>query len=99
MRANRRPAVEAAVMKLHQGLHNQRLQELAVDIQGPSALAWAPDTDGGDVTRGFLRAQANTIEGGTSNVLRNLIGEKVLGLPREPGPSSDTPWSQLLRNG
>jgi hypothetical protein len=63
-------------------------------------MAWVDDDEASaDVVRGFLRAQANTIEGGTSNVLRNVIGEKVLGLPREPGPPSDTPWSELPRNG
>ena len=39
--------------------------------------------------RGFLRAQANTIEGGTSNVMRNILGERVLGLPKEPDQSRD----------
>jgi alkylation response protein AidB-like acyl-CoA dehydrogenase len=98
-RANRRPAVEASAMKLFQGLHNRMLQEASVDLHGLSAVAWDPaDESAAAVSHGFLRSQANTIEGGTANVLRNLIGEKVLGLPREPAPPSDTPWSQLLRN-
>jgi alkylation response protein AidB-like acyl-CoA dehydrogenase len=92
-------AAEASVMKLFQGLHNQRLQATALRLE-PNALAWEPgDADAAAAIHGFLRAQANTIEGGASNVLRNLIGEKLLGLPREPGPASDTPWSDLLRNG
>jgi hypothetical protein len=62
-------------------------------------MAWEEDhIDAPDVVAGFLRAQANTIEGGTTNILRNLIGEKILGLPREPGVPSDTPWSSLPRN-
>lgn len=90
----------ASVMKLFQGLHNRMLQDLAMDLHGLASVAWCEAHDtGGDIAHGFLRAQANTIEGGSSNVLRNLIGEKVLGLPREPGPPGDTPWSRLLRNG
>jgi alkylation response protein AidB-like acyl-CoA dehydrogenase len=62
-------------------------------------MAWTID-DGrsASVVRGFLRAQANTIEGGTSNVLRNVVGEKALGLPREPGHTSGTLWSELPKN-
>jgi len=51
-----------------------------------------------DVARGFLRAQANTIEGGTSNVMRNILGERVLGLPKEPDPSRDLPWKDVPRS-
>ena len=51
------------------------------------------------VVRGFLRAQANTIEGGTSNVMRNILGERVLGLPKEPDQSRDVPWKDVPRSG
>jgi alkylation response protein AidB-like acyl-CoA dehydrogenase len=94
------PGPEGSITKLSFGLHNRRLQETALRVQGLSSIAWEPgDDQAPELVRGFLRAQANTIEGGTANVLRNIIGEKVLGLPREPGPPSSTPWSQLPRNG
>jgi alkylation response protein AidB-like acyl-CoA dehydrogenase len=98
-RVNRSASSTASVTKLFQGLHNRMLQDLAMDLHGLASVAWADGDDGGGVAHGFLRAQANTIEGGSSNVLRNVIGEKLLGLPRESGPPGDTPWSQLLRNG
>ena len=45
---------------------------------GPEALLWD------DVTRGLLYTPGYTIMGGTSNIMRNILGERVLGLPREP---------------
>ena len=55
--------------------------------------------DGGWWVQGFLFSPALTVGGGTSEVLRNIIGERILGLPREPDPDAGRPWSQTRRSG
>jgi alkylation response protein AidB-like acyl-CoA dehydrogenase len=79
------PGPEGTINKLMWSEVNQRLMETALEVMGPAALlaegeASAPA--GGHWSYGFLRSRANSIEGGTSEVLRNIIAERVLGLPR-----------------
>ena len=58
--------------------HEWRVAQFVARVFGPEATLW------NDLTRGLTYAPGYTIMGGTSNVMRNIIGERVLGLPREP---------------
>jgi alkylation response protein AidB-like acyl-CoA dehydrogenase len=79
------PGPEASTGKMGWVETHQRLQEIAMEIEGPySQLArgseWA--IDGGTWQYTFLRSRANSIEGGTTEIQKNIIGERVLGLPK-----------------
>ena len=71
------PGPEGSLVKWLWSQSNQELTQLSVDILGPAALetsnAWAYE---------LLRARGNTIEGGTTEILKNIIAERVLGLPK-----------------
>jgi alkylation response protein AidB-like acyl-CoA dehydrogenase len=97
-RAGRPPGPESSVGKVHQGSLNQRLQLAAADLLGPGGQAWDPSDGMPRQVRGMLRSRANTIEGGTTEVNKNIVGERVLGLPRDPDPFRDQPWSQVPRS-
>ncbi len=71
------PGPEGSIGKWHWAEVNQSLTELAMDIAGPRAML-AED----EWTYRFLRARANSIEGGTTEILKNIVAERVLGLPR-----------------
>jgi alkylation response protein AidB-like acyl-CoA dehydrogenase len=71
------PGPEGSLGKWHWSEVNQSLTELAMDIAGPHAML-----DEDEWTYRFLRARANSIEGGTTEILKNIVAERVLGLPR-----------------
>ncbi len=75
------PGPEGSGVKLHWSEQNQRLAKLALELEGPQAPLADGDT-GGYWQYQQLRSRGNTIEAGTSEILRNIIAERVLGLPR-----------------
>ena len=78
MKRNGIPGPEGSILKLMWSELNQRMAETAVDVAG--AAGQVGETSGWKYQ--FLRSRANTIEAGTSEVLRNILAERVLGLPR-----------------
>ncbi|MEI6446885.1 MAG: acyl-CoA dehydrogenase family protein [Actinomycetes bacterium] len=74
------PGPESSLTKLMWSSLNQDLTQFAADLVGPEALL-----DGTEWSYELMRARGNTIEGGTSEILRNIVAERVLGLPRLKG--------------
>ena len=107
MRRAGTPGPEGSVAKLTFAELNQAISELCVDLLGPEGQLYT-DYDSprresvgfysGDPRYFFLRSRANSIEGGTSEVLRNILGERVLGLPGEPRTDKDLPWRDIPRS-
>jgi len=90
---------EGSISKLFFSEHTQRLQNLAVDLEGASAQAWPEDDRWLKGTAwSLLRVRAKTIAGGTSEVQRNILAERILGLPKDAELDRYVPWSQVLRS-
>jgi alkylation response protein AidB-like acyl-CoA dehydrogenase len=83
------PGPEASTSKLFWSEYEKRLGEIAVDLIGAEALV-RPEGDGYEVSHWqevFLASRAGTIYSGTSQIQKNIISERALGLPREPRPA------------
>jgi alkylation response protein AidB-like acyl-CoA dehydrogenase len=100
------PGPEGSAQKLTYARLNQEISGLELELAGQDGLSyedWSMHRPAGVdlLTRSagfrYLRAKGNSIEGGTSEVLRNIIAERVLGLPAEPRVDVDVPWKDLPR--
>ncbi|MFI9386964.1 acyl-CoA dehydrogenase family protein [Kutzneria sp. NPDC052558] len=96
---------EGAVAKLASAEMGQRVAEAILDLQGPAGLLH-PDgypmrrAEGHDLrspSKKYLRTRAFTIEGGTSEMMRTTVGERILGLPGEVRLDKDVPWNEIPR--
>jgi alkylation response protein AidB-like acyl-CoA dehydrogenase len=88
----------AALGRLFGGVTTARSYTLAFDLAGPAAIAWS-DSDGEVRHTGldFLMRQASSIGGGTLEMARNVISERVLGMPRERSHDKDLPFREVPR--
>ena len=99
---------EGSLAKLQMAEINQAIYDLCIDLMGVEGIlydtfaetqpAHAGVHGGGDVRRAFLRTLANSIEGGTSEIQRTIIGERILGLAQEPRVDKDRPWNEVPRS-
>jgi alkylation response protein AidB-like acyl-CoA dehydrogenase len=101
------PGPEGSVGKLAMATLNQRVMNFVLDLMGAEAMLYPSGytrerpksaMDFSNAQKAFLRVQANSIEGGTTNIMKNILGERVLGLPGEPRVDKDLPWSQVPRS-
>lgn len=104
--AEGQPGPEGAAMKVTFARLNQQLSGLELELLGEQGLRYSDwtmvrpdhvDFTGRDAGYRYLRAKGNSIEGGTTEILRNIVAERVLGLPPEPRVDKDVPWKELAK--
>jgi alkylation response protein AidB-like acyl-CoA dehydrogenase len=106
MRAVGTPGPEGSTAKLAFAELNKRVYEFCLTLMGAEGMLYGsyemirPETAMGadSLQKAFLRARANSIEGGTSEVMRNILGERVLGLPGDVRVDKELPWSRVPRS-
>jgi alkylation response protein AidB-like acyl-CoA dehydrogenase len=97
VRAGRAPGPEGSIAKLAGAELSKRMADVAAGIAGLSAQAWPPaDRQAGRWSSMVTSTPGGSLAGGTNEVQRNIIGERVLGLPREPQVDRDVPFRDLL---
>jgi alkylation response protein AidB-like acyl-CoA dehydrogenase len=100
------PGPEGSIGKMESANLNKAIYEEVVALLGAEGMLYGsyamrrPEGAWGAPTRqqGFLRSRANSIEGGTTEVMQNILGERVLGLPGDVRVDRDVPWSDVPRN-
>jgi alkylation response protein AidB-like acyl-CoA dehydrogenase len=94
--SGRGPGPEANTAKLMMSRICRLVRDLGPEILGPEAMLTGQETTGGGVVQELtLFAPAPSIYGGSDEIQKNIIGERVLGLPKEPGPDKNTPFREL----
>jgi alkylation response protein AidB-like acyl-CoA dehydrogenase len=101
------PGPEGSIGKLASAELNKEILAFAVDVLGPTGMllegGYPMHRPGGVFAaqsnqRAFLRSRANSIEGGTTEVMKNILGERVLGLPGDVRVDKDRPWIEVPRS-
>ncbi len=100
------PGPEGSIAKMASADLNKDVYEKVIDLLGADGMLYGsyemirPETAMGSdtVQKAFLRSRANSIEGGTTEVMKNILGERVLGLPGDVRVDRDVPWSEVPRN-
>jgi alkylation response protein AidB-like acyl-CoA dehydrogenase len=100
------PGPEGSIGKMASADLNKETYEFCIKLLGAEGMLYGsyemvrPETamSFDSIPKAFLRARANSIEGGTSEVMRNILGERVLGLPGDVRVDREIPWSKVPRN-
>ena len=100
VKAGRTPGPQGSVAKLAGAELARHAAEVGLEVLGPAGAAWADDdADAERWTTSLLGAPGGAIAGGTPEIMKNILGERVLGLPREPAVDRDVPFRELRVGG
>ncbi len=98
MRSEQLPPAAGSLIRLFSGEAATRRAEIALELAGPDAVMSEPDLGSAqDVGVKFLSRQASSLGGGSTEMARNIISERILGMPREYAADRDVPFSQVKR--
>ena len=100
-KAGGQPGPEVSTLKLVGSEIGRQIRDVGLDAMGPTGMLWADDAPANGIFHSYaMFTPAQSIAGGTDEVQRNIIGERVLGLPREPGEAEQRqrPWNELPRS-
>jgi alkylation response protein AidB-like acyl-CoA dehydrogenase len=96
LKSGKAPGPEGSIAKLAGALLSRRSSDLGIAIAGAGGQAWLPDDRRGSRwALSVLSSPSSRIAGGTDEIQRNIIGERVLALPKEPQVDRDQPFKEL----
>jgi alkylation response protein AidB-like acyl-CoA dehydrogenase len=98
MTAGTIPGPGASLLKLMSALVGYRRDQIAVEVAGAHGVVWDAADDAGSPGIAWLGARIGTIAGGSNEMQRNVVSERVLALPREYSPDKDRPFSEVRHN-
>jgi alkylation response protein AidB-like acyl-CoA dehydrogenase len=91
------PPVAGSLLRLNIGVQTVRRASIGLEIAGVDGVTWEEGDPGPHAGDQFVFRQASCIGGGTTEMQRNLISERVMGMPREPAADRDRPFSEVRR--
>lgn len=84
-----------SLLKLSAAVRDYRRGEIALAVAGAEGVAWSDASANGPIGSQWLCAKVLSIAGGTNEMQRNIISERLLGLPREPAVDRDVPFRKV----